>query len=193
LSAAGAIIRSVGERSSIGPYAAFALPHYSDRDSAHDEAHIKRILARLDDLSAGVEPAPRSDRLNFLACFHGLALRVRDDLQFREEAEALLGSLGWPPAEIAEAFVALDRHCDDPRTPEEWIVHDANYIELLGVFGVAKAFTKGGAEHQSYEETLDIFERNLDRIEFRTPHGRALAEEGRSCARAFIARLRDEL
>jgi hypothetical protein len=46
---------------------------------------------------------------------------------------------------------------------------------------------------QTYEETLAVFERNLDRIEFRTPRGRALAEEGRGYARDFIARLGDDL
>jgi uncharacterized protein len=101
--------------------------------------------------------------------------------------------LGWTLEESAEAFARLARHCDDPQTAEERIVHDANYVELLGPFGIAKAFTKGGAEAQSYEETLAIFERNLDRVEFRTPCGRELADEGRAYARSFIKRLRLEL
>ena len=40
-------------------------------------------------------------------------------------------------------------------------MHDANYVEVLGAFGIAKAFTKGGAERQSYEETIAIFRENL--------------------------------
>lgn len=175
------------------PYATFALPHYAARDSAHDAAHIRRIIGRLDDLSRGVEPAPRAELLAFLASFHGLADRMRRDDGFRAETKALLASLGWSRGLIEEGFVALDRHCTDPVTSEEQVVHDANYAELLGAFGVAKAFTRGGADGQSYEETLTIFERNLRRVRFRTPRGRALAEEGLRYGEAFIARLRQEL
>jgi hypothetical protein len=186
-------LEEMERRVTIEPYAAFALPHYGERDSVHDAAHIERIIARLDEFAAGVEPAPRADRLFFLASFHGLAPRVRDDDHFREEVDGLLRSLGWTAEEISAAFAALERHCDDPQTPEEWIVHDANAVELLGAFGIAKSFMKGGAERQGYNETLAIFERNLNRVDFCTPRGRELADKGRNYARSFIARLRDEL
>ncbi len=175
------------------PYLDFALPHYESRDSAHDAAHIRRIIGRLDDLSHGVRPAPRPRLLSFLACFHGLAGRIRSDGRFRAETEAFLGSLGWTRPQIEEGFVALDRHCTDPVSVEEQVVHDANYVELLGAFGVAKAFTRGGADRQSYEETVEIYEGNLRRVRFRTPRGRGLAEEGLRYGHAFIERLRQEL
>ena len=73
-------------------------------------------------------------------------------------------------------------------------MHDANYVELLGAFGIAKAFTKGGAEGQSYEVTADIFEQQfLDRVVFKTPEGKRVAAEGRAYAKAFLRRLRSEL
>jgi hypothetical protein len=103
------------------------------------------------------------------------------------DVDVFLRSHGW--AETSDAFAALERHCDDPQTPEVRVVHDANYVELLGAFGVAKAFTKGGAEGQTYEETLATFERNLAGVEFRTPRGRQLAADGRAYAHSFIARL----
>jgi hypothetical protein len=175
------------------PYATFALPLYGARDSAHDAAHIRRIIGRLDELSRGIDPPPRPRLLSFLAAFHGLADRMRRDDALHTETESLLRSLSWSSAQIEEGLAALDRHCTDPVTSEEKVVHDANFVELLGAFGVAKAFTRGGADGQSYEETLAIFERNLRRVRFRTPRGRELAEEGLRYGEEFIARLRQEL
>ena len=75
------------------------------------------------------------------------------------------------------------------------IVQDANYVELLGVFGVAKAFLTGGARGQSLEETArrqrGLYQ-YLDKVRFRTPVGRRLAQEGREYAKRFLERLRRE-
>jgi hypothetical protein len=181
-------------RDRLEAYLEFVRPRHGERDAAHDFRHIERIVARLEVLSEGVEPAPRRERLYFLACFHGLAGRMKSDEALRGETEAFLGGLGWSKEEIREGFDALDRHLKDPQTVEEEIVHDANFVELLGAFGIAKAFTVGGARGQSYEETADIFEhRYLEAVEFRTPAGRRLAEEGREYAREFLRRLRCEL
>ena len=56
------------------------------------------------------------------------------------------------------------------------IVHDANFFEMTGRFGIAKAFTVGGNFNQTYECTLEIFEDNLDKLVFRTPIGRSMYE-----------------
>lgn len=175
------------------PYESFALPHYADRDPAHNADHIRRILSRLPDLSRGVEPEPQPRLLHFLACFHGLAERIRRDDAFRAETESFLIMNGWTPEQVAEGFLALGRHHVMPMTSEEKVVHDANHLERLGAFGVAKAFTRGGADGQSYERTLAIFERNLRMTRFLTPRGRALATEGLAYCRDFITRLRLEL
>jgi hypothetical protein len=56
--------------------------------------------------------------------------------------------------------------------------HNANAVEVLGAFGIAKAFTTGGARGQSYEQTVELYEGFLDRATFVTPTGRALAGLG---------------
>lgn len=104
-----------------------------------------------------------------------------------------LGELGWEEREIDDAFDSLRRHLVNPQTPEEKIVHDANFVELLGAFGIAKAFTVGGEFGQSYEETVDIFEsRYLDKVVFRTPVGQRIAREERAYTKDFLNRLRNE-
>jgi uncharacterized protein len=149
-----------------------ATPYYAGRDPAHDIGHIHRILSRLEAFSARVSPAPRPRLLAFLACFHGLAVGLRDDAPLRERATRLLKELDWMDDDIATAFEMVPRHTKDPKTPEEYVVHDANAVELLGAMGIAKAFTTGGARGQDYLTTIRIFEKNhLDRVVFRTPYG----------------------
>ena len=175
-------------------YKEFARPYYARKDPAHDFRHIEQILNRLTLLSEGVVPPPRLDRLYFLACFHGLDEPLRDNEQLREQVKTFLRNLDWTDEDIEEAFQSLERHLTDPQTSEERIVHDANYVELLGAFGIAKSFTTGGARGQSLRETADIFEHQyLDKVVFQTPAGQRLAEEGRAYAKRFIARLRSEL
>ena len=81
----------------------------------------------------------------------------------------------------------------NPQSIEEKIVRDANYIEVLGALGIAKAFTTSGANGQAIEETADIFEhQHLDKVIFQTPAGKRLADEGKRCTKEFLARLRNE-
>ena len=173
-------------------YLDFVRPYYDSKDQAHDYQHILRIVRRLDHLSEGMT-ITRPEMLCFLATFHGLWPLWRGDDGFRNAALSFLTGIGWSEGELEEAALKLHRHGKDPQTVEEKFVHDANYIELVGAFGVAKAFTVGGARGQTLEETADIFEHNLGRVEFRTPVGRRLAEEGRVYANQFLARLREEL
>ena len=49
-------------------------------------------------LSEGLEPKPYL--LNFLACFHGMRSKIRNDSQFRDEMTELLKSLDWTSDEI---------------------------------------------------------------------------------------------
>ncbi len=181
-------------RQQIEPYKNFAQPYYVDRDTAHNFQHIERILSRLDFLSKEVLQPPDKALLYFLACFHGLEKNFRDDRLLRDRVKYFLQSLEWTKNEIKKGFVSLEHHINSPQTIEEEIVHDANYLELLGAFGIAKAFTTGGAYQQIYEETADIFEyQYLDKVEFITPMGKRIAKEKRIYTKEFLKQLRSEL
>jgi hypothetical protein len=145
-------------------------------------------------LSEGLEEKPQPHLLNFLAYFHGMRDKIRNDSQFRDEMTERLKSLDWTSDEIDYAVTSLFRHISNPQTIEEKIVCDANMMGRLGTFGIAKAYTTGGARGQSIKETADIFEyKNLDKTEFLTPAGQRLAEEGIAYGKAFLMRLRSEL
>ena len=132
--------------------------------------------------------------LYFLACFHGLMANLSEDKLFQNQVTCLLLGLEWTEGEIEQAFQSLERHLEAPQTIEEKIVHDANYLELLGGFGIAKAFTTGGARKQTYEKTADIFEyQYLNKVEFLTPVGKRIAKEKRTYTKEFMKQLRSEL
>ena len=182
------------QRCSVSTYLQFVEPFYEDKDPAHNFRHIQRIVERLDLLSSNLSPQPCREMLCFLASFHGLAKRMSSSVEFTDTVKNFLLQMGWNEEQIADGIERLHRHLKSPLTVEEKIVHDANYVELLGAFGIAKAFTKGGAEGQSYEETANIFEyRFLDAVEFQTPIGKQLASEKRAYTKDFFARLRAEL
>jgi hypothetical protein len=181
------------EMNNILPYREFVRPLYSDKDTGHDFRHIERIIARLDELSDELTRVPAPHKLNFLACFHGLGSRIQNEPELRDKTVAFLRNLGWEQEDIDAIFSSLLSHLTAPRTQEEMVVHDANYFELAGPFGIAKAFTVGGARGQTYEQTAEIFEGNLDRAVFRTPAGKRLSEHRKAYAKDFLQRLRKEL
>ena len=177
----------------LNPYLEAARPHYVGRDPGHDFRHIVRIAGRLDELSVDLEPQPIAHRLYFLCAFHGLERNLQNDPNLREKALEFLSDIGWAGSETDIVFKLLKTHLSDPKTPEQMIVHDANFFEVTGVFGIAKAFTVGGSRGQSYEETLAIFETNLDKLRFKTPMGRKKYAPRIEKARRFAEALRVEL
>ncbi|CAN5620882.1 phosphohydrolase [soil metagenome] len=179
-------------RGDLQTYLDYVRPHYEAKDVAHDISHIMRICLRLDDVATGLEVHDRP-LLHFLACWHGLADRIVGGSWFADATRAFLMEDGWGGDHIDTAYVALVRHSSSPVAVEERIVHDASAIELMGAFGIAAAFTQGGAEGRSYEETMVAHERFLERTEFKTPRGKELSLGGREYARRFLAQLRAEL
>ena len=111
---------------------------------------------------------------------------MEDNAELKNRTVEFLLSIGWRQKEIEAIFSSLDRHLINPRTVEEMIIHDANFFEVLGPFGIAKAFTAGGARGQTYEQTADVFARNIDNVVFKTPAGKKPYEFRRQYAIDFI-------
>lgn len=172
-------------------YAGMARPLYVGKDPAHDWSHIERIWSRLPWLGSEFHEVD-VDRAAFLTAFHGLQDQVRSDTALRGAVVEQLAEQGRSDAEIDELLLALDRHTAQPLSPEEVVVHDANVLEVIGAFGIAKAFTKGGAEGQSYEETIAFYRGFLARATFFTQAARSVEAERRAYAEAFLSRFAAE-
>ena len=172
----------------------YVRPHYVDKDPAHDFNHIIRILRRLESWIGEISPRSDETKMIFIACFHGLRAKMKSDDRFHTETVGFLKSLGWDGEKIKDGLISLERYTKDPQSMEEKLVHDANNLERLGAFGIAKAFTTGGARGQTYEETSDIFEYQfLDETKFYTPVANQHAQEGKKYAKEFMRKLRNEL
>jgi uncharacterized protein len=172
----------------------FVRPHYTEKDPAHNFDHILRILKRIESWKKEVSPKPDKYKLAFIACFHGLRSKLRNDERFRENVVNYLTGWDWDDERIKDEFTSLYRHTENPQTIEEKLVNDANNYERLGAFGIAKAFITGGARGQTIEETADIFEyNNLDKTVFDTPMTNKNAEQGIIFAKEFLKKLRNEL
>jgi uncharacterized protein len=183
----------VWSKDQIEPYRDFVKPYYAVKDPAHDLRHIERIILRLTIFLENTSQEIHPEKLYFLACFHGLGNQLSGSEDFSSQVRMFLKSLDWTTDEIEEGFQSLYRHLSNPQSLEEKIVHDANYVETLGAFGIAKAFTTGGAKGQSLEETADRFEHQyLDKVIFHTAVGKRLAEERKHYTKEFLARLRNE-
>jgi hypothetical protein len=184
----------MAKKITIEPYLSFVRSLYDENDSVHNFRHIERIFYRLDSFIRAEKINPDYRLLYFLSAFHGLSNRIKNTPDFKAGIVAFLSALGWNDEEIFNGFIALEYHLIDPQTIEEKIVYDANYIELLGAFGIAKAFTTGGARNQSIEETIRIYKNEyLDRVEFKTCLGRKLLKKEREYSIDFLEKLQSEL
>ncbi|HEY9291796.1 MAG TPA: hypothetical protein VIP98_11000 [Microlunatus sp.] len=115
---------------------ATALQHGADADV------LQRVLDQLPAMSIGYEPALRPELLRALACFADLTAEARSGVP------AGLAAIGWYGEDIQEAVEALSRVRTDPRTPEEWVVHDAYAI----VTGVGRCVTPWGVHLQTHPD-----------------------------------------
>ncbi|MBN2041103.1 MAG: hypothetical protein JW864_13755 [Spirochaetes bacterium] len=178
----------------VDSYKDFVKPFYTEKDPGHDFKHIERITDHLKLLSRDISEEIRLERLYFLACFHGLIEPLSSNVNFRKTVDKFLKSLEWTDDEIEEGIKSLNRHLETPETVEEKIVHDANNLEILGAFGIAKVFTTGGVKGLHIDETLDLFENEyLNKMDFYTPAGKELAKSRMTFTTKFIAQLRKEL
>ncbi len=160
----------------------------------HNFQHITRINNRLTPLSDGIPEPIRHDKLFFLVCFHGLGKILARNADFDFTARDFLKSLGWTKENIEKAFQSLCQHLSNPRSIEEKVVQDANYVKTLGVFWIAKAFTTGGAKGQSLEETINFFENQFhDKVVFQTPAGKLWKRKKKTYTKEFLKRLKAEL
>lgn len=118
------------------------------------------------------------DLLLLAALIHG----VKEDERRREVLR-----------ECYEEVINLARNASsNPQTLEEQILHDANLYDALGAIGIARAFTKGGYEGQTIEETVRIMKENMERP-LLTQEGRRMAEERLEFMRRFLERLEEEM
>ncbi len=189
-------------------------------DSAHDQAHVRRVVAN----ALALARDERADLAVVLpaAWLHD-CVTVPKDSPLRGQASALaaraacafLEDAGYPTGLLPAIGHAIEAHSFSagvtPQTLEARVVQDADRLDALGAIGIARCFALGGAMGRSLYHpveplpqrrpaddrvyTLDHFPLKLLRLvgQMTTAAGRAEAERRTTFMRAFLGELAEEI
>ena len=195
-------------------------PGLGAADPAHDEGHLRRVLAMARRIAAE-EGSHDSAVLTAAALLHDLGappkdspLRPRASLLSARLALGLLRGLGFPEALLPGVAHAVEAHSHsagvEPTTPEACALQDADRLDALGAVGVARCFAVGGAIGRALADPDDpLAERRppdngrwgLDHLQtkllrlpegMRTGAGRRIAGERAAFVLAFLRRMAEE-
>ena len=199
---------------------AFMLEKMSD--SAHDKAHIYRVLAMSLDIAAH-ERNVDMDILITAALLHDVGRPSQHENPALNHAEVgaemaykFLTGIGWEEERAAHVrdCVITHRHRKNrpPETIEAKIIFDSDKLDVTGTIGVARTLiycgqilqplyvienggilTAGsGIEAQSFIEEYNYKLRNIYDT-FQTTRGKILAEERRTAAISFYENIMSEI
>lgn len=192
---------------------------YPDFDPVHGFDHILRVL-RLAERLAAAEGADL-EIVRAAALLHdasgaetGGAGRAEHQHHSADFAQEILEAEGWAPERIAAVQHCIRAHRfrgdENPQTPEAKVLFDADKLDVIGAFGVARTLgydvvmrwpfyaepsqqfketgkKADGETHSSYHEYLFKLSKIKDRMQ--TATGRKLAEERQGFLNAYFEQL----
>jgi uncharacterized protein len=135
-------------------FAAFLVEQENASDAAHDEGHVRRVVANARKL-AEAEGADLAVVLP-AAWLHDCVVIAKNSLErgsasrlAAERAGELLRAAGYPAQHIPAIQHAIEAHSFSagvaPQTLEAKVVQDADRLEALGAVGIARTLITGGA------------------------------------------------
>jgi uncharacterized protein len=173
------------------------MAHY---DGSHDYAHILRVLGLAHTLRAQDPARYDHTTITFAALLHDVGDKkyLLPDQDSATLVRDVLVSLGAPAPLAAKiqtivSAVSYSAEIKDParvrdviaRFPELEVVQDADRLDAIGVVGIGRTFTFGGARGaRGMDGTLEHFVEKLERLE-----GMMKTGLGRRMARARTERL----
>jgi uncharacterized protein len=197
-----------------------------ERDGSHDFGHLLRVLRNAEKISAGEERsgcAVDREVVGAAALMHDLVNLPKDHPERHlasgrsaERAVSFFESTGaFDAARLERIADAIRSHSYsaglEPGCPEAQIVTDADRLEALGAFGLARCFQVSGLLDRQLVDMVDpwaerrplddmtyavdhFFEKLLTLEErFYTDTGRRMAADRTQFIRDFIDQLRREL
>jgi len=201
-------------------FAALLKEEQSATDAAHDEGHVRRVVANAKKL-AEAEGADLAIVLP-AAWLHDCVTIAKSSPQrslasrlAAERAGALLRAAGYPAQHIPEIEHAIEAHGFTarvaPRTLEAKVVQDADRLEALGAVGIARTLITGGANGTPFYNFSEPFPVNRvadDRTSIidhfftklltlaetmQTAAGRAAAQQRAQFLKQFLTQLGSEI
>src|SRR2546423_2116491 len=135
-------------------FAAFLAEQQSASDTAHDEGHVRRVVANARKLAEaeGAELAvvlPAAWLHDCVAIAKNSPQRSSASRLAAEKAGEFLRAAGYPLEHISAIEHAIEAHSFSarvaPQTLEAKVVQDADRLDSLGAVGIARTFITGGA------------------------------------------------
>jgi len=147
-------------------FAAFLVEEQSASDAAHDEGHVRRVVANAKRL-AEAEGADLAVVLP-AAWLHDCVTIAKSSPQrslasrlAAERAGAFLHATAYPAELIPAIKHAIEAHSFSarvaPRTLEAKVVQDADRLEALGAVGIARTLITGGANGTPFYDSSEPF------------------------------------
>lgn len=131
-------------------------PLYEDRDPGHDYSHIRSLFRLVTQLIEDENIDP--EFLTLLCLFHGLWDEIR-----RPRAEAVLRAYGYSDRQIEDLYLSIFAVADGrPNRVEESLVHDANRLERLGAYGIARTMRIAGFNGDDLDTAMMYLRSNLE-------------------------------
>jgi uncharacterized protein len=201
-------------------FAAFLAREPSAKDTAHDQGHVRRVVATAKKLAA----AEGADLAVVLpaAWLHDCVVIAKNSPQrasasrlAADRAGEFLRAAGYPAEHVPAIEHAIEAHSFSagvaPRTIEAKVVQDADRLEALGAIGIARTLITGGANGTPFYDfaepfpvtrvaddrtnIIDHFFTKLLKLAdtMQTGSGRAAAEQRAEFLKQFLTQLGSEI
>jgi hypothetical protein len=165
----------------------FVRPLYAGLDGVQTFDRVERLRSRLAILRDGM--AVDEDLLELLLLLQGAAERL-GSLAAGGRLDLFLRGLGLPEGLSRRVRAGLGRFREDPRGPEEELLHDAVLLESAGVVAAAERLLAAGKKRTPLARALAPLDPGPPAERYRTSRGAALGAARRAEAEEWIADLR---
>jgi hypothetical protein len=171
----------------------FVKPLYAGLDGVQTFDRVERLRHRLAGLLAGWEGVEvDGDLLELLLLFHGAVDRL-GSLAAGGRLDLFLRGLDLPEDLARRVRSGLGRFREDPRGPEEELLHDALLLESAGVIAAAERLMAAGKKRTALARALVQLDPGPPAERYRTLQGAALGAVRRREAEEWIADLRQRV
>jgi hypothetical protein len=165
----------------------FVKPLYAGLDGVQTFDRVERLHARLGALREGT--AVDADLLELLLLFHGAVDRL-GSLAAGGRLDLFLRGLDLPEDLARRVRAGLGRFREDPRGPEEELLHDALLLESAGVTAAAERLMAAGRKRTPLLRAVQQLDPGPPAERYRTARGAALGAARRGEAEEWIAELK---
>jgi hypothetical protein len=166
----------------------FVRPLYTGLDGVQTFDRVERLRRHVGTLREG-GPAIEEELLELLLLFHGVVDRL-GSLAPGGRLDLFLRGLDLPEDLIRRVRTSLGRFQEDPRGPEEGLLHDALLLESAGVAATAERLMAAGKKRVPLPRALAQLDPGPSAERYRTSRGAVLGGERRREAQEWIELLR---